>query len=363
MKKLLIDLLKFKTTADNNSELHKAVDYVDSLLNEYNVHTSRFVSNDKPSIVITTQFTKSPKILLMGHLDVVPGNYEKAFEPFEKDGNIFARGASDMKGTVAAMISAFQYVAKNNPEIDLGLMLTTDEEQGGENGAEFLLKEKEYSAEIVFLPDGGINWNVCTDEKGLWHVFVRAQGKYAHGSRPWLGDNAINKCWKTYRDIRDVFREKWGKLREYDSWKPTINLGSLHGGEAANTVPKEAEMKLDIRFPSPVTPDEMMDIIEQASKTNDVEFEIITGGHPSHTDKENSYVQKWQKLVDKKLGKGTVEFEKAFGGSDGRHFSKYNIPVLMSLPNVSQQHIEDEWIDYKSLEDFRDILINWIIEK
>ncbi len=359
MKKILFDLVKFETTADKNSELHKIIDYVDALFNNLNVHTSRYIKNEKPSIVITSKFNKNPKIMLNGHLDVVAGDYEEAFSPLEKDGKIFGRGSADMKGQVAAMIKAFSELISENGDLDIGLMITTDEEIGGFNGVNYLLNEEGYSADVAFVPDAGIDWNICTDEKGIIWYEINAEGKNAHASRPWEGENAINKCWKTYRDIRDVFREKWGKLGENDGWQPTVNLAALNGGDVYNSVPSKAQMKLDIRFPEDPGAEEIKTIVEDACKRNDVNFEVKITGSTNHTSRENKYIKLWEEKVSKVK---KINFEHSHGGSDGRFFSAKGIPVLMTTPKKSVIHSNNEWIDWQDLVLFKDFLKKWILD-
>ena len=361
MKELLTNLIEFKTTADQTNELYKIVDFVNMHFNKYEVHVSRHEKNKKPSLVISTKFNRKPKIMLNGHLDVVPAS-DEMFKPMTAGSKMTARGTADMKGQVAAMITAFTELIEEKKDLDIALMLTTDEELGGFDGVKYLLEEEKYSAEYAFVPDQGQNWQVCTDEKGAWHLKVVGKGKSAHGSRPWLGDNAINKCWKIYMDIRDEFREKWGKLAPDDKWKPTVNLGSLHGGDAANKVPNYAEMLLDIRFPAPIKFEEIKEIVDKAAsrRVSEIESRVIV--QPSHIEKENIALRNWNKTVIEKKGKDIVEYIKSEGGSDGRFFLYQNIPTVMTSPNISAPHTDDEWVDLEDLEIFKNCIKDWIIK-
>lgn len=360
MKNILLDLLNFRSTSENTTELYKIVDYVDQYFNEFDVIKNRYEKNKKPSIVILTKNTKSPKIILNGHLDVVPAE-DELFIPKESDGNIIGRGASDMKGVNVAMMVALSELLKEGQDLDVGLMLTTDEEIGGMNGVKYLLDEENYSCEIAFIPDSGLNWKICNTEKGVLHLEINAKGQSAHGSVPWLGDNAINKCWKFYRDVRNEFRDRWGKLRPEDSWKPTINLGSLHGGDAANKVPNSAQMLLDIRFPAPVTLDEIWEIVNKYKLVNDIEVVTKVASNANYTDPENKYIDLWSQILKESNIKNS-RFHKANGGSDARHFGAKGIPFLMTMPNASNPHTDDEWIDISDLIKFKDVLKKWIIE-
>ncbi|BCX14178.1 MAG: hypothetical protein KatS3mg085_710 [Candidatus Dojkabacteria bacterium] len=84
MKIFLKKLLSFETTVYKPDKLNEAIDFLDSFFNDYDVHTRRYEKNGKPSLVVTNTFTKKPKIFLNGHIDVVPGDYPKAFEPYQK---------------------------------------------------------------------------------------------------------------------------------------------------------------------------------------------------------------------------------------------------------------------------------------
>lgn len=359
MKELLAKLIQYKTTADNTSELYAAVDYLDMYFNDYDVHTSRYEKNKKPSLVITSKFTKSPKVMLNGHIDVVPADADKFTLKFDKN-KAYARGTADMKGQVAAMISAVEELIQDRTDLDIGLMITTDEEIGGLNGVNYLINEEKYTADVAFVPDQGKNWQVCTDEKGAWHIKVIGIGSSAHGSRPWLGDNAINKCWKTYMDIRDEFRARWGKLRDYDRWKPTINLGALHGGDAANKVPNNAEMLLDIRFPGQVEFEVIQEIVKNAAQKRESTIESLIVVNPTKVETDTIAIKKWCDVV-KNNHKKEIEFIKSDGGSDARYFSSNNIPVVMTSPSMSDPHIDDEWIDFDDLYKFKDSIKKWII--
>lgn len=363
MKNLLFDLLQFKTTSDNSDELHTVIDYLDNYFNDYDVITRKYEKNGKPSLVVTSQFTKSPKIFLNGHLDVVPATYKNAFKPFEKDGKVYARGASDMKGTVAAMIVSFCELLQEKKNYDIGLMLTTDEEVGGFDGVRYLLDEEGYSCEVAFIPDAGESgWKVCTDEKALWfNLQVAHEGESVHSSVLWKGKNSVNELWKTYRDIRDDFVKKWGKLKNQEFWKPTINLAALNGGIASNVVPDYAEMTLDVRFPADIPFDEIEKIIKDNLERRNV-YIIGKGikGYGMHYSEDNIFIKSWENVAQE-YGKET-SFFKAFGGSDARFFYEFikNVSVVMCKPNTSAHHIKNEWVDYNDLVVFKDAIKDWV---
>lgn len=358
-KELLIDLLKFKSTANNNSELHKIVDYVEQYFNDFDVHTKRFIKNDKPSIVITSKFTKSPKILFNGHLDVVPAK-ENGFKPYEKDGKLFARGSSDMKGVVVAMMTAFAELVNSGEDYDIGLMLTTDEEVGGFDGTGYLVKEQGYSSEIVFLPDGYEgNWDICTDEKGIWWIEIEANGKEAHGSRPWMGDNAIERLMNCVLELKASYEEEWGIPTESDDWKPSFNIGVIEGGRAANSVPEKAKVRIDLRFPEYVDQSKVLEIVKSITSKYPVKFEKLISAEPTHIDDQNPHLLSWKRIYKEEFAKDAISY-RTHGASDGRFFAEKGIPVLSVKPVCSAPHVDKEWIDLGSLERYKNLIVTWV---
>jgi succinyl-diaminopimelate desuccinylase len=355
LQKVLEDLVSIPSVTSNTKACKKAIDYVKDLVEEKGLKTKMYERNNVYSLLIAKEIKDKYEIIFNGHLDVVPAS-EESFKPRveEKDGNrlMFGRGTNDMKGGDAAMLVAFLETLEEGIDKDIALLFTTDEETGGFDGAAYVV-EKGINADILFIPDGGKNWNVCTDEKGVFHIKFKATGISMHGSRVWLGDNAIIKLIKVFENMKAIFDEKWSEPTENDNWKPTINLGALNGGEAANQVPDEATMLIDIRYPTPVTQEDLEGIVKD-SIVEGVTWKAISTGSPLHIDMDNKYLKKWLEIIDKK------EFEKAHGASDARFFAKKGMNCIITTPKASESHIENEWIDLDDLIKFKDKIKEWI---
>lgn len=151
----------------------------------------------------------APKLLLMGHLDVVPvtpsGWTVDPFEGVVQDGFIWGRGAVDMLNLTAAMAIVFKaYLdgARPQPRGDLVYLGVADEEAGGTHGAKWLVEERfdlvacDYVlTEVAFPPlrthGGDLVYPVKVGEKGPFWRKVRATGVPSHGSQPYGTDNAV----------------------------------------------------------------------------------------------------------------------------------------------------------------------------
>ena len=350
MKELLIELIKFKTTAQNTNELKSIIDFVENYLKETNLIIKRYEKNNKFSLIATFKETKHPKIFFVGHLDVVDAN-EELFEP-KVEGNIIkGRGAIDMKGPSAVLIELFKELSKENKNYDIGLMLTTDEEIGSQNGVEYLLNEENYSCDFAIIPDGGFNFNIINREKGVLHFRVISKGKSSHGSRVWEGINAIENIIDFYNDISLIFPTE--PCGDPNHWHNTINLGKIEGGTKVNIVPDYCYAEIDIRFTEPWTVEKMKEqVLSSLKKFPNLEMEILSIGEAIYVDEENEFLKLYKKTAEKILNR-TVNFICEHGATDGRFFAQKGIPVIITNAIGYGLHTNDEWADLDSLENLK----------
>jgi len=184
-----------------------------------------------------------------GHLDVVPlGGAPWSVDPFAgeiADGKLYGRGTSDMKSGVAAFVVAAIRLAR---ELETGpgmvLIITAGEETGCE-GAYHLagLGNVLGDAGAIVVAEPSSNLPFIGHKGALWLKAV-ANGLTAHGSMPELGVNAIYKAARTISQLEDF---DFNVSRHPVLGKPTLNVGTVHGGMNINSVPDRAEVGIDIR--------------------------------------------------------------------------------------------------------------------
>lgn len=344
------ELIRFKTTRDNYHARVAIINYVAEQFQDYPVCIKKYENAKCPSIVVLPRGIKNPEIIMNGHLDVVFGD-EKDFHPKVIAGKIFGRGSGDMKAACAVMIETMKYYSLQKKQPSLGLMLTTDEEVGGKNGVGFLVKNKKYKPKIVIIPDGGIDLRtIVVSQKGILHLLVRAHGESAHGARPFLGENAIDKLISIYSGIRKAIPEI---LKQ--EWKNTMNIGVINGGEATNKVPHYAEMRLDIRY---INYSDKKNILDKIKKiTND--FEIISEGQPFLQAVSDKMLKQYIKIAEQVL-REKIRFYKVEGASDARYFSEIGIPAIITKINCANIHANNEWVEIAEMEKLYSILLKFI---
>jgi succinyl-diaminopimelate desuccinylase len=195
-----------------------------------------------------------PLLYLHGHYDVVPGFSPAQFDPRVEDGRLVGRGASDMKGGLAAIIHAARPAAEAGARI--GLVVVPDEETGGRLGAERLAElgrlDRSAAGAVVAEPTWGTIWHAC---RGAFTLRVGVRGRPAHVGLHYEGVNAFAAA----VDVALALRELEQRLRnrisalEFASADPrageSIMLVGGHsgGGTNFNVVPAEFAFTVDRR--------------------------------------------------------------------------------------------------------------------
>ena len=191
-----------------------------------------------------------PRILLNGHLDTVSvEGMTTPFEPVEKDGKIFGRGALDMKAGLAAATAALIAVhqQKQTYSGELVLAAVVDEEDLSLGTQHFL---KNWPAESPFdfaLVTEPTNLKVCSAHKGFAWLEVLTEGVAAHGSRPQEGVDAILAIGKVLQELELLDQ----RLRSGPA-HPLLGTGSLHasliqGGREWSSYPDRCVLKYERR--------------------------------------------------------------------------------------------------------------------
>ncbi len=197
---------------------------------------------------------EGPLLYLHGHYDVVPAFRRSQFDPRVEGGRLIGRGASDMKGGLAAIVHAARPAAEAGARI--GLVIVPDEETGGRLGAERLAAlgrvDPGAAGAIVAEPTWGTVWHAC---RGAFTLRVRIRGRAAHVGLHYEGVNAFDAAVDVTLALREherALRERRSALR-FSSADPrareSIMLvgGQSGGGTNFNIVPDEFSFTIDRR--------------------------------------------------------------------------------------------------------------------
>ena len=285
-------LLRFDTVNPPGRE-RDCAKYTGAMLQEWGYSVEYFEYDDTRTSVIARAGGSDRKapLCLTGHLDVVPlGARQWSKDPFagETDGDkLYGRGASDMKAGVAAiLLAARSYGKKLDGTPGVVIVLTAAEEGGCVGSAQLAKTQLLGSAGAMVVGEPTSNYPLV-GHKGSVKFHARFKGVSAHGSMPELGDNAIYKAAKAV-----------GKLEAFDfavprhavMGKPTLNVGTITGGNTVNAVPDSASFGVDIRTVPGMDHGALLSKLEIL--LGEAELDVFSNLKPVWTAPEHAWIQR-----------------------------------------------------------------------
>ena len=248
--KLLCDAINIVTVNPDGKETVLAGFIADYLKDTgCSVEITEF-SSGRANVIAILKGCKNGKALLVnGHLDTVPfGSRDGWDDPPDcatiKDGKLYGRGSSDMKGGLCAALYAFKQLASEGfiPQNDIVFIGTGDEETLG-LGAQAVVKSgllDRVGRIVIGEPTGN---EISVASKGtLWLEFT-IHGKTSHGAYPWEGINAAEIAYTLFSELKKLV----GKETHPYLSNPTCTLTKIQGGVKVNMLPDVCTMTLDIR--------------------------------------------------------------------------------------------------------------------
>ncbi|MBE5664668.1 ArgE/DapE family deacylase [Staphylococcus sp. SS60] len=396
---LLADIVELQT--ENNNEID-VCNYLKNLFDKYNIKSEILKVNEHRANIVAEIGYGSPILALSGHMDVVDaGNHDNwSYPPFqltEKDGKLYGRGTTDMKGGLMALVVSLIELKEQNelPHGTIRLLATAGEEKEQE-GAK-LLADKGYLDDvdglIIAEPTGS---GIYYAHKGSMSCKVTATGKSVHSSVPFIGDNAID----TLLEFYNLFKEKYSELKKQDTkheldvapmFKSLIgkeiseedaNYASgltavcsiINGGKQFNSVPDEASLEFNVR---PV-PEYDNDFIESFFQNiiNDVDsnklsLDIPSNHRPVTSDKNSKLITTIKDVASSYVEQDEIFVSALVGATDASSFlgdNKDNVDLAIFGPgNPLMAHQIDEYIEkdmyLKYIDIFKEASIKYLKEK
>ncbi|MEL1268255.1 ArgE/DapE family deacylase, partial [Staphylococcus aureus] len=393
------DIVELQT--ENNNEIY-VCNYLTDLFDKYDIKSEILKVNEHRANIVAEIGNGSPILALSGHMDVVDaGNQDNwSYPPFqltEKDGKLYGRGTTDMKGGLMALVVSLIELKEQNelPHGTIRLLATAGEEKEQE-GAK-LLADKGYLDDvdglIIAEPTGS---GIYYAHKGSMSCKVTATGKAVHSSVPFIGDNAID----TLLEFYNLFKEKYSELKQQDTkheldvapmFKSLIgkeiseedaNYASgltavcsiINGGKQFNSVPDEASLEFNVR---PV-PEYDNDFIESFFQNiiNDVDsnklsLDIPSNHRPVTSDKNSKLITTIKDVASSYVEQDEIFVSALVGATDASSFlgdNKDNVDLAIFGPgNPLMAHQIDEYIEkdmyLKYIDIFKEASIQYLKEK
>lgn len=335
-----------------SQELRAAAEFVTGWLETRDIAVRRLDHNGLPVILAEAGPKTGPIVVLHGHIDVVPA-FPDQFAPRIEGDRLIGRGAYDMKGALAAMICALNDLADQNQVRVLFVCVPDEESEDVDDRATDVLVSDELADADFAITGEPTDLHVGVQAKGVLALVVEVRGTAAHGSTPWLGDNAILKSYDVFRRIETMpFSRESSDLFD----RPSINLSRIHGGDAFNKVPDRCRMDVDIRYLPGQNTEEILD---QIRALPDVEIVRCFTRAPAIVSRTSPYVLALRDAVSASIEGEALSIGRD-GASDAISFLEAGIPAVEFGPVGAGHHGPDEWVSITSLQVYRRALVDFV---
>ena len=312
----------------------------------------------------------SPVFTFLGHTDVVPPGPETEwqsppFEPRERNGYLYGRGAADMKGSVAAMVTALERFAAANPTFNgaISLLLTSDEEGIAINGTK---KVVEYLDEKQIRIDWCLVGEPCSNEKlgdvikngrrGSLSGILTVAGIQGHTAYPAQAKNPVHLVSPA---LVELSRRIWDEGNAH--YPPTsFQISNIHAGSGAeNVIPASVEVSFNLRFSTEWTEQRLQDSIEEfAGQAHGLDYDLLWRpcSQPFLTQSGKLLDAARDTLAD--VCGITPEVSTDGGTSDGRFIAPTGAEVVELGPVNATIHKVNECVRCADLETLADACMN-----
>jgi len=347
-------LIRYRSYTPGGAE--STIDFISGWFEARGLETARYTGagpHGELSSLVVRVGSGRPRILLHGHADVVPGD-EEQFEALERDGELFGRGVYDMKGALAAMMYAVEDLHVTGCDATVELLIVPDEERehGGTKGAEVLIQNG-HTGDFLITGEP-TDFHIGLQAKGVLDLRVTMQGKSAHGSRPWLGKNAVLLAYEHYKRVLELpFVKEKSELFPY----PSINMARIVGGDVINRVPDRCTYDLDIRYLPEQDPKE---IARQIRSINlPAEARVLFTHEPTYVSGNSPFVNALREVAARHFH-GNPDGVGRHGASDIVFFQRAGVPGVEFGPVGGGHHGPREFVVADSLETYRQMLVQFV---
>ena len=304
---------------------------------------------------------QGPILCFAGHTDVVPTGPQEnwrspPFEPTAIDGQLYGRGAADMKGSLAAMVVAVeQFVAEYpNHSGRIAFLITSDEEGVAKNGT---VKVVEWLQQQQIIPDYCLvgepsSSSACGDiikngRRGSLGCALRIKGRQGHVAYPHLASNPIHAAAPALTELTE---EVWDQGNEFFP-ATSFQISNINGGTGGtNVIPGELNLLFNFRFSTQVTDQQLRERTAAILDKHGLDYELdwSLSGQPFLTP-EGELVDAAVASIKQTTGLDT-QLSTAGGTSDGRFIAPMGTQVVELGPVNATIHQVDENVSIKDLD-------------
>jgi len=319
------------------------------------------VAPGRPNVVGVLEGRRPGRSLMYcGHIDTVGvAGMARPFDPVERDGRVYGRGAQDMKGGIAAMVDAARVIARDGG-LEAGQLLiacVVDEEHAS-IGADALVTRWRADGAVVTEPT---DLAIAIAHKGFEWVEIETEGRAAHGSRPQDGRDAIRLMGRVLTELDALDRTLQARSPHPLLGTASLHASLVHGGRELSSYPDRCHLQMERRSVPGEQPGcasrEVSDILARLS-TADPAFKAASRPMFARSPYEIAAEHPLVRAAQQAAGAGAPA---ALTGmsfwTDASVLGDAGIPSLLFGPTGAGLHGVEEWVDLASVIACRDVLV------
>jgi succinyl-diaminopimelate desuccinylase len=323
----------------------------------FEIHRLRFGNVDN---FWARRGSAKPLVAFAGHTDVVPTGPKEEwtsdpFMPVVRDGLLYGRGAADMKGSLAAFITAIEDFVAQYPDHkgSIGLLITSDEEGPSVDGTVKVVdwlaaRGEKIDCCLVGEPScvKTLGDTLKNGRRGSLNGKLTVHGKQGHIAYPHLVRNPIHLAAPALAELAGI---EWDRGNEF--FPPTsFQISNIHAGTGAeNVVPGHLEIRFNFRYSTAVTDDGLKTRVEEVLKRHGLHYDLVwaLSGRPFLTQ-PGTLVDALRATIRAELGIETT-LSTSGGTSDGRFIAPTGAQVVELGPLNATIHQIDECVRVEDL--------------
>jgi len=315
----------------------------------------------------------APLLVFAGHTDVVPAGpldqwQSDPFTPQVREGLLYGRGAADMKGSLAAMVTACEAFVADHPHHkgSIGFLITSDEEGPAVNGTVKVVERLQQRGEkidwcLVGEPSSSrrVGDVIKNGRRGSLNGKLTVRGRQGHVAYPHLAANPIHLAAPALAELAAI---EWDQGNAH--FPPTsFQISSLHAGTGAeNVIPGELQLMFNLRYSTALTEQEIRARIEGLLDRHGLDYSLAwrLSGQP--------FLTAAGELVDaaraaiREVAHIDAELSTSGGTSDGRFIAPTGAQVLELGPINATIHQVNECVSVTALDELTE-MYRRILEK
>jgi len=319
-------------------------------------HERQPVASGRDNLLAWYEAPRSRRLILFDvHQDTVPvdGMTVPPFLPEIEEGRLHGRGSCDVKGSMAAMLTAFARLVRERPPGSASVLLACTVDEEFTHTGSSRLAESNHGAELAIVAEP-TSLNLVHSHKGALRWKIRTTGVACHSSTPHLGVNAIFRMGRVLEVLERYAASLSRAAPDAILGPPSLSVGRIEGGQSVNVVPDWCEIEVDRRL---IPGEDAATCLLEARAVLDQDPGVAGGFEfgqpwvqmPPLTPRAGDWFEPLTRAIEAATGRRPRLMGVPFG-TDAGPLSASGTPCVVFGPgDIAQAHTKDEWVDLEQV--------------